>query len=220
MKPGCFGSIPGAIFFALLSLVAAGGMVLTRPSSWTYTLTIIASTGFVLTAVAGRPWKHRYGGLMLSGLCLCAAGDIAGIHNFNWGAVFFLAAHIAFSGAFYIERGGGKRVVASVMLVILFDLFLVSWLLPHVPGRDRWLVLSYMTMLSLMVVLSSGVRLPAWRLLPAAGAVLFFISDIFVARWKYVYPSGVNAYFCYPMYYLSCVCFALSISAKTRAASG
>lgn len=220
MKPGCFESIPGALFFALLSLVAAGGMVLTRPSSWAYTLTVIASTGFVLTAVAGRPWKHPYGGLMLSGLCLCTAGDIAGIHNFNWGAMFFLAAHISFSGAFCAEGVAGKRVWATAMLVSCIDLFLISWLLPHVPGPDRWLVIAYMCLLSLMVVLASGVLLPAWRILPAAGAVLFFISDIFVARWKYVYPSGVNAYFCYPMYYLSCVCFALSISARTRAASG
>lgn len=206
----------GPLFFSLLSLVATATMLLTRPSNWTYGLTIAASTGFVLAAVAGYPWKHCYGGLMLLGLLLCAAGDITGMHNFDWGAVAFLGAHVVFSMAFYAEGVTGKRLLATAVPMMVVDLALLAWLLPHVPVSDRWLIVPYLCLISIMVVLAGGIRLAMWRVMPLAGALLFFISDIFVARWKYVYPSGVNAYFCYPLYYLACLCLAVTISIKTH----
>ncbi|OQB99469.1 MAG: YhhN-like protein [Candidatus Hydrogenedentes bacterium ADurb.Bin101] len=49
------------------------------------------------------------------------------------------------------------------------------------------------------------------------GALIFLISDIFVARWKFVDPSAINAFFCYPLYYISCALIALTISVRTRA---
>jgi hypothetical protein len=60
-----------------------------------------------------------------------------------------------------------------------------------------------------MVVMAVGVS--AGNPFVLAGAILFFVSDIFVARWKFVDTSGINALFCYPMYYTACVLLALSI---------
>ena len=75
-----------------------------------------------------------------------------------------------------------------------------------------------MTVLFVMVCLSSGIRMPRGRTLLMSGTLIFLVSDIFVARWKFVDSSPINAFFCYPLYYSACSLLALSISIRTRIA--
>lgn len=193
-------------------------MVFFRHTEWAYALTIAASSGFVLCAIAGRSWRHPYGRLMTLALILCFAGDLLGVHDFLWGGAAFFFAHLVFMAAFLRQGVDWKCAARAAIAVLLCGFLLMWWLLPHVPAAERWLVLSYMAVLCGMVALAAGVRLPRGRVLAVAAAVLFLVSDIFVARWKYVSASGVNAYFCFPQYYAACVLFALSVSARSRAA--
>ncbi len=209
---------PEAVVLAGLSVITAVIMVLTRPAEWTYTLIAIASVLFVLSGVAGRAWKHEFSRFLLLGLVLCCVGDLAGPHDFMHGTLAFLGAHLAFIAAFLVQGIEWRRFISPLPLVAAATwIGLAHWLLPHVPSNQYWLVLSYMSVLFVMVCLTSGIRFPGGKTLLMCGALIFLISDIFVARWKFVDPSAINAFFCYPLYYISCALIALTISVRTRA---
>ena len=208
-----------AAVLAALSIVTALIMVLTRYAEWTYMLIAIASVLFVLSGVAGRAWKHEFGRFMLLGLVLCCVGDLAGPHDFTHGTLAFLGAHLAFIAAFLVQGIEWRRFVSPLPLAaVVAWIGLASWLLPHVPPHQYWLVLSYMTVLFVMVCLSSGIRMPRGRTLLMSGTLIFLVSDIFVARWKFVDSSPINAFFCFPLDDSACSLLALSISIRTRIA--
>ncbi len=208
---------PEAVVVAVLSIITAVIMVVTRPAEWTYTLIAIASLLFVLAGVAGRAWKHEFGRFMLLGLVLCCVGDLAGPHDFMNGTLAFLGAHFAFIAAFLVQGIEWRRFISGLPLVAVATwIGLGHWLLPHVPSNQYWLVLSNMSVLFVMVCLTSGIRFPRGKTLLMCGALIFLISDIFVARWKFINPSAINAFFCYPLYYSACALLALSISVRTR----
>jgi len=48
-------------------------------------------------------------------------------------------------------------------------------------------------------------------LLVTSAAVLFYISDVFLANWRYVSTARWNMFVCYPLYYTACVLLAVSI---------
>lgn len=79
-------------------------------------------------------------------------------------------------------------------------------------------VLVYIVAISLMAMFAAGVREGHGGLLILLGAVAFYVSDIFVARWKFVDTSSVNAYFCHPLYYAACLMLAFSVLAYGRGA--
>ena len=209
---------PEAVVLAALSVITAGVMVLTRTAEWTYTLITVASVLFVLAGIAGRAWKHEFGHFLLLALVLCCVGDLAGPHDFTHGTLAFLGAHLALIAAFLVQGIEWRRLISPLPLVAgVTWIGLARWILPHVPPSQYWLVCSYMSVLFVMVILSSVTRLLRGRALLMCGTFLFFISDIFVARWKFVDSSAINAFFCYPLYYISCAMLALSISVRTRA---
>lgn len=205
---------PGVLPLSVLCLAAMEVMVYSRGTPWAFRFTIVASVSFVLAGAVGGAHKNGFGRLMFVGLVLCCAGDLLGVYDFIWGAVAFLAAHVAFIMAFLVQRIHWRSLIPAMICVVLVNIPICFWLLPHVPAAQLGLVLPYLLVISAMVVLSFGVRMPGGKTLLTAGAVIFFISDIFVARWRYVAPSGINAYFCYPLYYTACVLLALSIAGR------
>jgi len=72
---------------------------------------------------------------------------------------------------------------------------------------------SYLAAISLMVVLASGTMAAAGPQL-LIGAVMFAVSDIFVARERFVSPSVVNRLWGLPLYYAAQLIFALSTQAS------
>jgi uncharacterized membrane protein YhhN len=179
-------------------------------------LLMAASTGFVLIPIAAGGLRSAYGALIAIGLVLCWLGDLVGPTNFTGSLAAFLLAHVAFIVAF-LTRGviawrAGLGLVAGTIAGSLIGV----WLLPHLPGEMRVPVLAYMVVISLMVILAAGVREGHGRPVVLLGALAFYVSDIFVARWKFVDSSSVNAYFCYPLYYAGCLMLALSVLAYRR----
>jgi hypothetical protein len=72
--------------------------------------------------------------------------------------------------------------------------------------------------ISIMVATACGTRHPNAVLL-AVAAVLFYVSDIAVAHWKFVSDGSWHAFFCYPLYYPACLLLALG-SRPARRVSG
>ena len=88
------------------------------------------------------------------------------------------------------------------------------WLQPHLDGM-RKPVAVYVAVISLMVAAAAAVffspevSLPLRRLV-LAGALFFYLSDIFVARQRFVRSSFVNRLAGLPLYYGGQFCLALS----------
>ncbi len=207
---------------AVVGLSVAGALLakpvgipaLTRP------LLIVASTGFVAIALIGGGLAHRFGRFMVLGLVLCGLGDLLGPIDFTLGAMMFLLAHLAFIRAFAIHGVEGRRALRSLGLCIPISIVVLAWLLPHAEGGDRVLVISYTCVITAMLVLAMGMWAGSPRRLIIAGVVLFYISDVFVARWAFVGGGSLNAILCYPLYYGACLLLGRSASFETNSGSG
>ena len=196
------------------------------------------SFGFLL--VGTLFWITRpswYGMFVTIGLVLCLIGDASLYYkDFIIGSSSFLVAHIAFIMAFFTLRASRKdpageyacgarhgffgafswcRLAVSIPVMVLITVGLAFWILPGVEKpAEIVLVVCYMAVITTMVVFSGGIRDTRMRAIVFLAAILFFISDIFVAEWRFVKVIGDGSYFCYPLYYAGCFLFAWSVGVK------
>lgn len=178
-----------------------------------------ASTGFLATAIAGGAFRSIYGAIIFAGLVFSWWGDLflnssAG-HFFLLGLVAFLLAHLAYSAAFLAHGVRATWAAVGLALAALFSVPIALWLYPHL-GEMRYPVLGYIIVISLMVTLSigaQGIRANRWLL---AGAVLFYLSDIFVARQRFLMPSIWNPLIGLPVYYAAQLFLASSITTAVK----
>lgn len=197
--------------------VSMGGaitMVGLRGTDLRFPLVLTASSAFVFAGIAGQGWRHPFGRHMILGLFLCCLGDVVGSWNFFGGAFAFLAAHVAFIIAIW-RQGVQYSVIKSIPIALLITVaggILLLWLLPHVPDSEKGFVVVYISIISLLVLAAASIRLKKGSALFLIGTLLFYLSDIFVARWRYIHPSPINAWFCYPLYYAACNTLALCIA--------
>lgn len=166
----------------------------------------LASTGFVAAAIAAGAWESRYGQCILAGLVLSWFGDVfliprGAARAFQAGLVSFLLGHVAYVVAFF-ARGVGFGSAALAAVVVLVVLVVVGrWLLPHVEAGMKMPVRAYIVVISCMVVAATGtVGLHGdGRIL--LGAVMFYVSDLAVARQRFVVQTLWNSRWGLPLYY-------------------
>ena len=127
------------------------------------------------------------------------------------GLFAFLGGHLAYVAAFAL-RGldlTGALLAAPLLIAALF--VVARWLLPHVKGAMRGPVLVYMAVITVMVIAAASTvqHRPAWTL--AIGATAFYLSDLAVARERFVEPGFVNRAWGLPVYYAAQFLLAWSI---------
>ncbi len=173
----------------------------------------IASTLFVITALLAGALVSSYGRLILLGLLLSWLGDVFLIPKrqlfFIAGLGSFLLSHVAFSGAFLLQPLLILPLIFAATGTVVVAIIILRWLWPHLSHNFRPAVVSYLAAISLMVVLASGTIAAAGPQL-LIGAVMFAVSDIFVARDRFVSPSVANRLWGLPLYYAAQLIFALS----------
>ena len=206
--------------FAAISAINALGVTLAASGRWGslhLPCVLGASTSFVLVAIAGGGLRSHYGRFIIAGLAACWTGDVLGAQYYLTGLCAFCLGHVAFICAFATKGIAWKRVGIAVAPVAVSLALIIRWLLPHIQQPVEVVaVCAYATLISTMVLAAAGASAgPAGRLI-LSGAVIFYISDIFVAGWRYAgFPSEVGR-FCYPFYYTACLIFAMSVLARNR----
>lgn len=164
-----------------------------------------ASLAFVALA-ASRGLEGRYAAAILAGLLLSVAGDALLLSSrraaFLAGLVAFLLAHVAYAVAF---AGVARPALAPALGVALATGVALAWLWPSL-GSMRVPVIAYCAVISVMLWLALGVARPEVR----AGALLFYLSDLLVARDRFVRPGFANRLVGLPLYYAGQVLLALS----------
>jgi uncharacterized membrane protein YhhN len=202
--------------FGILSLLLVIAAVMLRYTDWDISMRYFlmgGSTAFVLTAVAGGAWKSRYGVLILIAMILCWLGDFFGPGNFLLGAGFFLIGHFVLIAAFFVYGLKTNRLWYSIDGMFVVSGGLAYWILPEVFPNEQWFVASYITVISTMVALACATKGMLVSRYLAAGAILFFISDILLALNRYMQMEIDYTFFGYPIYYAACILFAISVAA-------
>ncbi len=176
---------------------------------------MVASTAFVALAYFGGALGTPYGRWVLFALILCWIGDLLLAYEdkllFLVGLFAFLGAHGGLVYAFFMAGINPVWALASGVVMILPALFVVPWLRPHVLREMKIPVYAYMLVISSMVALSAGAVGNGGPPILLPGAILFYISDIFVARERFVHSGYANTILGLPQYYAAVWCFALSV---------
>ncbi len=174
------------------------GVWLTKP---------IASLGFIGAAVsAGALRAGLHGQLMLLALVLSLLGDVLLIPKdrepvFRAGILAFLLGHVAYLAAF-VRIGVDPLVTAAALACMaLAATQIVRWLEPHVSADMVVPVYGYVVVISLMMVSAVGSLPESGEPRVAIGALMFLVSDISVARDRFVSPGPVNGAWGLPLYY-------------------
>jgi uncharacterized membrane protein YhhN len=200
-------ALAALVWLSVLLMLARGWLGIGLPVRWWL---VSASTGFVAVRLLRGGMGQSAGRLLLAGLICCWAGDYLGPVDFVGSVIAFGLGHVLFVGAFIsvgIER---RRLPAAIGVSAVAGVAVGWWLLPEVP-REQWaLIVGYMVIISMMLVTAWSMRDDPARAMLIAAATLFYISDIFVARWQFVAPGPLNAWLCYPLYYASCLLLALA----------
>ena len=177
---------------------------------------LIASTAFVLLAVACGARASRYGILVLSGLALSWFGDAFLIGTsqrwFLLGLTSFLAAHVAYVAAFVTAGIERRWLLAASVPVAAIGAGVLLWLEPSLPPELAWPVRAYTAVISLMVVAAFGTLGAGATPLIAVGACLFFLSDLSVAALRLTEAAFPTYVLGLPLYYAAQICLALSSS--------
>lgn len=199
----------GLLFF--VKKESTRGLLLTKP---------FLSALFVATALTGPQADPGYFRWILAGLLLCLAGDVFLIFFFSTklflaGLVSFLAGHILYTAAFFTLAGPGTANWIAIALFLAVSGGVFFWLKPHL-GKMLVPVLAYVVIITVMVIGAASlagtetVRLGG-RALAFAGALLFYVSDIFVARQRFLTQNFFNRAVGLPLYFAGQFMIAFSI---------
>ncbi len=167
-----------------------------------------ASIAFVMAAVSGGAGASTMGLALLTGLLLSAVGDVLLVSRadrlFLFGIGAFALAHIAYSSAFLLggfQFGYEAAIAAGVTLAT--GLFVLRPMRATM-GALRAPVAIYALIISAMVGLGVGHHVAAASpdsLKLCAGAIAFALSDIAVARDRFLGHDFANKAWGLPLYY-------------------
>lgn len=186
---------------------------------------LTASAAFVAVGVlaAGHAGRGDVGRLILAGLALGALGDACLlVDDQRWflaGLAAFLAGHVAYvigmaaiaPAATWLGAAGAWAAVPAATGAIV-----LAWLWPRL-GSLRGPVIAYVITICVMVIaaiaVARGTQIPAQnRLRLLLGASLFFVSDLSVARDRFVAREFANKLYGLPAYYAGQLFIAWTLS--------
>ncbi len=158
------------------------------------TLLVIA---MALLSLRDPAHSTTYSGGVLIGLLLSFGGDMALMFQeqrkaFMLGLVLFLLAQVAYAVVFGLLGRSSARDLISTVLLLLTGAGLYVLMLPNL-GRMRLPVAAYIVVISLMVsravtTLASPLFGAGQAMMVAAGAILFYISDVILAAARFWKP--------------------------------
>jgi len=203
----------------LLVAVAVAGLVVaerrgSRPLKWC--CKPVASTGFVLLGLAAGGLATPYGRWVMAALVLGWLGDALllgrGKAAFVLGLGSFLLGHAAFGAGFAVRGLSWLATTVALVVLALPGRALWRWLEPGVPAALRAPVMAYLGVITAMVALATGTAAArsGWTI-PVA-AVMFALSDVSVARDRFMNAGWTNKAWGLPLYYAAQCLLAATVT--------
>ena len=174
---------------------------------------------FIFTALVQSHPIPGYYYLLLLGLIFCLGGDVflalPQDRMFLMGLVSFLLGHVFYVIGFFYLVDVGRWTWIGCLAGLLVSGGVFLWLRPHL-GSMLIPVIAYIIVISVMVigawtVLGDTGLSHAGRLLVFTGAVSFYLSDLFVARDRFLKSEFTNRLIGLPLYYCGQFLLAFSV---------
>jgi uncharacterized membrane protein YhhN len=174
---------------------------------------------FIVTAISQTHFLQPYAIFIIIGLLFCLGGDVflalPQDKMFLLGLVSFLLGHVCYVIGFFWISEPSNMTLIGVIITTLVAVLIYAWLKPHL-GAMKKPVIAYILVISFMFVGAwSVLGMPqqsiSARLLIFVGAAGFYISDIFVARDRFLKNDFTNRLLGLPLYYLAQFMIAFSI---------
>ena len=214
--PSCYHS--AVIKVILISVIAGAVASLLRATRLDDREAVVvskstASLGFVILGALAWQSGNPIATWLVVGLVLCAAGDVLLIwdRSFDFGLISFLLGHVAYVAAFHTAVPIADWTRWMLLPISLASAGALAWMWPHL-GRRRISVSAYVVVITIMVWGALAVTTKSilgWPI--AVGAVLFYLSDLTVARDRFVQSDFLNRAVGLPMYYAAQILIALSV---------
>lgn len=214
--------MPSPVLVTALALVAllAANYWNHRPAIWF--AKPLASSGFVAVALAAGGLAKvaqgdPYAMALMAGLALSWLGDVLLIPEgrpavFRAGIFAFLLGHVAYGLAFIslgLDPVGG--LVGGLVLVVP-AFWVLRKLGPHVPRELLFAVRAYVVVISAMLLCAAATVVQGGNPQILLGAALFYVSDLAVARDRFIAPGFTNAAWGLPLYYGAQVILAQTLA--------
>ncbi len=165
----------------------------------------LASLGFLGYAVHHGALSSPYGIAILGGLGCSWFGDVFLLSRrhsgFLAGLVAFFLAHVAYIAAFATQGPALGIVVGSILALLVPAWWVRRWLSAHVPSSLKRPVDLYMMVITGMVPTSIAAWFADGSTVMLIGAIAFYLSDLSVARDRFVAPGFDNRLWGLPLYY-------------------
>lgn len=194
-----------AAFVLLIALLIAEKRAIPK---WTLIFKAPLSAFFVTTAIIQPHPMPSYYHAILAGLIWGLAGDVClavpGKNTFRAGLVAFLLGHILYIVAFMGLIDSKQWFTPAHLVIAAVSIGIFMWLRPHlgkmlIPVALYIIVISVMLAAAWVVLFNTSVnRTGGWSVL--IGALCFYLSDILVARDRFVAPQFVNRLVGLPLY--------------------
>lgn len=176
----------------------------------------IASSAFIALAIVNGAMETSYGRLILAALIFCWLGDMLLLSLKSSfllaGIAAFFVAHVVFAIAFATNSLNSTAGAATLVLAAIAGIFVLRWLWKHLFGFYRVAVPLYLIAIASMVALAVAASAGSFPPTVAIGVIFFAISDISVARDRFVENSITNKAWGLPLYYFAQVLLAASVA--------
>lgn len=205
------------IFIAYILIVS--GLVVSEYYNFKigeYIFKPVAALSFVFISFKLGALESGYGRLILFSLALCAVGDILLLNrklkiSFFCGMFVFAIAHLLFSLSFIKSSTFDfASLVTFLPLIMILGCINFMYLLPRVPHKFKPFILLYG--LAIFMMITSAYTFMYEQKLILIAAIFFVLSDIFVAKDRFIKRSTKNALLITPLYFAAQGLFAFSVS--------
>jgi uncharacterized membrane protein YhhN len=176
----------------------------------------LASLGFVAVACASGAMDSEYGRTVLVALIACALGDVMLIPPgagaaFLSGMASFALGHAGYLIAFWQRGIDRNAALIGLLAMAAVAVATLRWLGPRLPADMRVPIRVYIAIISAMVALAVGASVAAGSPWMAMGAIAFAVSDLSVARERFVQPGFANLLWGLPLYYAAQLLLAATV---------
>ncbi len=166
-----------------------------------------AAITFIVAAWRWGALDTTWGTVLFVGLLLAAGGDVLLIPKdrraFLGGLVSFLLGHVAYAVAFVVRGIDWLWVAGATVVLGVIAVPVLRWLWPNVEPPMQKPVAAYIVVITAMVAVAAGTfgaRGNPWILLGAFG---FYLSDLSVAKGRFIGQTFLNRAWGLPLYFFS-----------------
>jgi len=178
---------------------------------------LIAASAYIAAAWLAGAAETQYGQILLLGMVFCWMGDLLLVSNTSralclLGLASFLLGHVAYIGAFASRGVSWPVTLGAALAMVLFAWKVLRWLRPHLDSRMSRPVWLYVIAICTMMAMAVGAYATDGNWMIPLGALLFLLSDLSVARDRFIADGFINRAWGLPMYFCGQLVLAYSVA--------